>query len=259
MYEYLSPDVISLIFPSNFGTPILVPVSLVLVRPVSGETHVGGANDAKEEKDLEEKPGPAAALLDNRRLLAPVATSRGRLARWLGGIKVLGVHRDDIVVVAQLASLSAEAKVGDLGDSRRLVRLEAKSPLALGLVLQLQLQVLVLEVGETELGRHGGGPDASGGTASKFRVLAIRILVIRRLAIANHSHDVGEDNAGSVVLVCVKEDSEAFEVVGATENRALLRALLSEPHGKAVAIKCVLAVDLELHLDLPVRGCQRHP
>ena len=88
--------------------------------------------------------------------------------------------------------------------------------------------------------------------------LAVVVLVVGRLAVAVHGHDVGEDGARAVVLVRVDEDAQALELVGMAKDRPWLRALLGEPHGEAVAVEVALAMDLELDGDLPVGGRQRH-
>jgi len=162
------------------------------------------------------------------------------------------------VVVAQLPRLSGEAKIGNLGDGWWLVGLEAKRPLALRLVLQLELEILVLEIGQAELGRDTRVPDTASRATCKFGVLSVRVLVVRGLAVADHGHDVGEHHAGPIVLISIEEDAEALEFVGATENGALLSALFGDPHGEAVAVESVFAMDLEFHLDFPVRSCQWH-
>ncbi len=243
------------------ATP-LKPVAPLAVRSPGSISDIAAADNHEEENNLEEEPSPAAttaaALLLRGRLLSFAAT-RGGLPRWLGRVEVLGVDRDDVVVVAQLTRLGAKAKVGNLGNCRRLVRLEAQGPLVLGLVLQLQLEVFVLEVGQAELGRHGRVPDAPGRAAGKLGALAIRVLVIRCLAIADHGHDVGEDNTRPVVLVRVEEDAEALKLVGAAKYGADFPALFCDPHGEAVAIELVLSMDLEFHLNLPVCRRQWHP
>jgi hypothetical protein len=66
------------------------------------------------------------------------------------------------------------------------------------------------------------------------------------VAIALHRHYVGKHGAWSVVLIRVEEETESLELVCVAEDVAWLRALLSEPHCKAIAVEVALAVDLEL-------------
>ena len=80
--------------------------------------------------------------------------------------------------------------------------------------------------------------------------LAVVVLVVRCLPIATHSHDIGKHCAGAVVLVRIKKDAEALELVGGTEDVARSGALLGEPHSEAVAIQIALASDFELEFDL---------
>ena len=94
---------------------------------------------------------------------------------------------------------------------------------------------------------HDGG---SYRAPSELVCLAVVVLVIRCLSITVHSHDVGEYGAWTIVLVCIKEHAEAFEVVGRAKDIARGRALLGEPHGKAVAVEVALAGDLEIDEDL---------
>jgi hypothetical protein len=172
------------------------------------------------------------------------------------------------VVVVELARFGGEAEVGD---GRRLVvcDFEAGRPFVLGLVLQVEFEGLVGEVGEAGFGGELGVADAAGlkvlaisftsrvlwkkGTyraTGKLVCLAVVVLVVCSLPVTIHSHDVGKHCAGAVVLVCIEEDTEALELVGRTEDVALGGALLGEPHCEAVAIQVALAANLELYLNL---------
>jgi hypothetical protein len=84
----------------------------------------------------------------------------------------------------------------------------------------------------------------------KLICLAVVVLVVCSRAIAAHSHNIGKHCARAVVLVRIKEDAEALELVCRTEDVAWNGALLGEPHCEAVAIKVTLAGDFELELDL---------
>ena len=74
------------------------------------------------------------------------------------------------------------------------------------------------------------------GASSDLISLAVIVLIIGGLSVAAHGHDVGEYGAGSVVLVCVEEDTEALELVRVAKDIAWLCALLGEPHGEAIAV-----------------------
>lgn len=183
-------------------------------------TNVRTTDRQYEKYNLAKEPQPAAALLAREPLLP--ATSGGR--RRVGLVQILSADRDDVVVVAQLARFGAEAKVGDVGDRWGLVGLKAQQPVVFLLVLQLQLQLLVLEVCQAELGRDGSVPDATRRATCEFLRFAVRVLIVGSLSVANHCHYVGEDCAGSIVLVGVEEDAQALEIVDAAKDRSLLRA-----------------------------------
>ncbi len=83
------------------------------------------------------------------------------------------------MVVAQLARLGAEAEERNLGYRWGLIRLEAQGPFVLGLVLQLQFQVLLLEVGQAGLGRNVRVANAPGRAARELGALAIGVFIGR--------------------------------------------------------------------------------
>lgn len=97
------------------------------------------------------------------------------------------------------------------------------------------------------------------GTPSQLIGLAIVRLVVARLAIAHHGHNVGERRAGAVVLVRVEEDAQTFKVIRGPKDRALRRALLGEPHGKPITVQIPLAMDIELDFDLQPSACYPGP
>lgn len=99
---------------------------------------------------------------------------------------------------------------------------------------------------------------APGRATCQLRLLAIVVLVVARLSVSKHGHDVGEDNTGSVVLVRVDKDAQAFEFVRVPKDGAHLASLLRNPHGEAIAVELILSVDLEFNLDFPVGSCKRH-
>lgn len=81
-------------------------------------------------------------------------------------------------------------------------------------------------------------------------------LIVDCLAVAEHSHNIREDHTGSVVLVGVEEDTQALKHVLGSKDGALRSAILGHPHGEAIAEEVALAIDAELHFDLPIGGCQ---
>lgn len=227
-------------------------------RPVGSEARISAAHNEEKQKDLGKEPGPASAACV---VLGLELVSCVRLAGATGiraAVQVLGRDGDDVVVVAQLAGLGAEAQVGNVGDRRGVVHLEAHQPVAHGLVLELELEALVLEVGQSHLGGDARVAETSGRAASQLRLLAVVVLVVGLLSVSKHGHDIGEDDAGAVVLVRVDENAQALELVGVAKDRSELASLLGDPHGEAIAIQLVLAMDLELDLDFPVGRCERY-
>lgn len=177
------------------------------------------------------------------------------------------------MVVAQLARLGGQAEVGDGGDVDVVFRRgqrEAVGPGLVGLVLQVEGQGFVLEVGQARFfGSTGGVTEtaslrssqyllktaSAGGirthrTARQLVVLPIMRLIVRGLAVAHHGHDIWERSPRTVVLVRVEEDSQALEFVRRTKDRARGCALLGEPQGKAISVQVAGAMDLEFNLDL---------
>lgn len=146
-----------------------------------------------------------------------------------------------------------------LGMAGGVRQVEALNPLVRRLVLQLQLQLFLLEVGETEPGGYAGVTDAARRAARQLRRLAVGTLIVRRLAVAEHGADVGEHDARPVVLVGVDEDAQPLETVGVAEDGAWLSPLAGHPHGHAIAVQVVLARELVLDLDLPVGGREGDP
>lgn len=153
------------------------------------------------------------------------------------------------MVVGQLASLGGEAQICHTGDGH-VARLEAQDPLVFLLELQFQLQALVLEVRQTRLGRDTGATNAARRATGYLVRLAVVVLVVWRLAVTQHGHHVGEDCAGAIVFVGVKEDAETLKVISRTEDGAWRCALLREPHGHAVAVEVPIPMNLKLDFDL---------
>jgi hypothetical protein len=135
--------------------------------------------------------------------------------------------------------------------------------------LELETEELFLEVCETGFGRDLGIANSTGLVMSVFSKhddatdtyratsdligLAVVVLVVWRVSITVHGHDVWEHGTGAVVLVGIEEEAEPFELVCVAKDISWLRALLGEPHGKAVAVEVALTMDLELESDLLAR------
>lgn len=208
---------------------------------VDGKSNISTRDRKSKDNELHQEPEPAAtaALLGRLRalVLATVVVLLGRragagLAR--GRVQVLRVDADNVVAVAELARLGAETQVAD-GGQFEVGDLEAAGPLVFVLVHQVEGELFVLEVGD--LGPRGevGIAHAASRAACELVRFAVVALVVFRLAVADHGHDVGEDDAGAVVLVGVEEDSQAFELVAHAEDGAFFHAGLGHPEGHAVA------------------------
>lgn len=81
-------------------------------------------------------------------------------------------------------------------------------------------------------------------------------LIIRRMPIAQHSHDIGKHDTRAVVLVGIKENTQPLEFILVAKHGALLSAIGSHPHGESVAKQVSLAIDVEFDFNLPV-GCSQ--
>lgn len=76
-------------------------------------------------------------------------------------------------------------------------------------------------------------------------------LVVGRLPITHHSHNVGESDAGTVVFVGIEEDTKTLETIRRSKDRALSCALLGEPQREAISMEISGAMYLKLDLNLP--------
>ena len=161
------------------------------------------------------------------------------------------------MIIAQFSRLRTKAQICHRWYTRGLECLKTEFPLIFLLVLELELECLVLEIGQSGFGGDVGVAKASGGTAHEFILFAVVVFIVSSVSIADHGHYVGEDGAGAVVLVSVKEDTETLEFVDRAEDVALGGALFGYPHGEAVAMKVTLAVDLEFDFDLEKGGCDQ--
>lgn len=118
-------------------------------------------NRTKEQNNLEQEPRPATRLLLGLGAGPATATRVIRATATavpVHRVQVLGLERDDVVVVAELARLGRKTQVCDGGDGNVRVcggQFETVGPCVLRLVLQVQTEGLVLEVGETELSWYG--------------------------------------------------------------------------------------------------------
>ena len=76
-------------------------------------------------------------------------------------VEILGLDRDDIVVVREFTRLGGKSEVGDSGHFV-VFNLEAFGPFVLLLVLQLELEGFVGEVGEFGFGGDLSVADSTG-------------------------------------------------------------------------------------------------
>lgn len=144
------------------GAARLEAVSLACA--VDGVADVGAGEGEAEEDELHEEPGPAAGLLLARHArgrLAGLGVGRGGRLAGVAAVQVERLDRDDVEVVRELARLGGEAQVGD-GRDLEVGDLEAEGVLVFGLVLQLELEERVLEVGDAGFGGDLGVADAAG-------------------------------------------------------------------------------------------------
>lgn len=92
--------------------------------PVDRPAKVSTNNRTEEQNDLEEEPRPATAALLLRGTGAAAALTaaivRGTTATAVAAerVQVLGLDGDDVVVIAQLASLGGETEVRNGGNGK---------------------------------------------------------------------------------------------------------------------------------------------
>lgn len=140
----------------------LEPVALLCA--VDGESDIGAGQRKTKQDKLHQEPGPAAALAVAAHAARGLAGLGGGRTRGLAGValvQVLCLDGDDVEVVAQLACFGAEAEVCD-GRDFEIGDLEARRVFVLGLVLQLELEERVLEVGQARFGGDLGVADPAG-------------------------------------------------------------------------------------------------
>lgn len=139
----------------------LEPVSLS--GAVDGEPNIRSSKGQSKQHKLEQEPAPAAAAAA---VLWPRCAASCLLAGLGGGsavlhVKVLRAHANDIVVVRQLTSLRRKAEVGHRGHFV-VLDFEALGPFIFLLVLQLELEGLVGEVGKAGFRGDSGITDTPG-------------------------------------------------------------------------------------------------
>lgn len=79
-------------------------------------------------------------------------------------------------------------------------------------------------------------------------------LIVRRLAITHHGHDIGKRGTGAVVFVSVEEDTKTLEVIRRAKNRALCSALLGEPQGESITVQVAIPMEFKFEFNLaPIR------
>lgn len=147
-------------FPSNTSEPGSPPLGPVCNPPdVTTSTH-NSKND-----ELQNKPTPAALLplcrVGVRRFVGFSGTGLARTG--LAGVRrvqILCADGDDIVVFAQLTTICRETKVRNRRQCH-IVGFEALHPLVDGLVLQLKLEIVFLEVRQPSLCGYGGATNTT--------------------------------------------------------------------------------------------------
>lgn len=87
--------------------------------------------------------------------------------------------------------------------------------------------------------------------------LAIIRLIVSRIPVAQHCHNIWEYCPRSIVLVCVEEDAETLELIGRAENWAWDGTLFRQPHRKPIAEESALSSDFECEFDLTISVSRR--
>lgn len=141
---------------------------LTLIRPVNRVSNVRTPNGTTKQDYLEEEPTPTARLLARVEWTSSAgrsSTVRSGARCATGIVQVVGVHGDDVLVVGDFAGLAGEAQVGhgwdgDIGLGG--VQGKTVGPRAIRLVLQVQREGFILEVGQACLRGDFGVADSAG-------------------------------------------------------------------------------------------------
>lgn len=86
--------------------------------------------------------------------------------------------------------------------------------------------------------------------SSQLIGFSVMLLVVGRLSIAHHGHDVRERSTGTVVLVGVEENAQTFKSICRSEHGTGCGTVLGEPERKSVTVEVARSVDFELEFNL---------
>lgn len=130
-----------------------------LVRPVDGVPDICAPNSTKEHEHLEKEPAPAATFLLVDLAATTTGTGPGISTACVvaDAVQVVRRDRDDVLVVTDLTCFTGQAEVRNRGQGNIVllrVQREAVRPRPIRLVLEVEAEELVLEVGQARLGRN---------------------------------------------------------------------------------------------------------
>ena len=134
-----------------------------LPSAVDCESNIRARNRQPKQHKLHKEPAPAPSALST--LDRGGATFRARCCRCriASGVVLVEIERlntDDVVVIGELARLGGETDVGN-GWDLEVWNFEALGPLVFSLVLQVEFEGFILEVGEPGLGGDLGVADTT--------------------------------------------------------------------------------------------------
>lgn len=75
-------------------------------------------------------------------------------------------------------------------------------------------------------------------------------MIVARLAVSQHGHNVRKRCPRAIVLVGINENPKALESICGPEDGALDTALLRQPNSHTIAVEVVGAMDLKLDFHL---------